>query len=79
MPYSDMKPNAARLKYVVTPYAIIDLLAIAPFYLAFFVPWDLRLLRVFRLVRFFKLARYSTGLRSLVRAIERNGGRSRPA
>jgi voltage-gated potassium channel len=70
MPYSGLKPNAARVKYAMTPYAIIDLLAILPFYLAFLVPWDLRLLRVFRLVRFFKLARYSTGLRSLARAVQ---------
>ncbi len=70
LPYSGMSPAKARLKYMLSPYAIIDLLAILPFYLAFFVPWDLRLLRVFRLVRFFKLARYSTGLRSLGRAVE---------
>lgn len=69
MPYSGMKPNAARLRYALTPYAIIDLLAIMPFYLTFLMPWDLRLLRIFRLVRFFKLARYSTGLRSLSRAV----------
>ncbi|MEJ8574279.1 cyclic nucleotide-gated ion channel [Microbaculum marinum] len=69
MPYSAMPPGRARLKYALTPYALIDLLAILPFYLSFIVPVDLRLLRVFRLVRFFKLARYSTGLRSLVRAV----------
>ncbi len=70
MPYSDMKPGRARLRYVLTPYAIIDLLAFLPFYLAFILPLDLRILRVFRLVRFFKLARYSTGLRSLGRALQ---------
>ncbi len=70
MPYSGLSPARARLKYALSPYAIIDLLAILPFYLAFMVPYDLRILRVFRLVRFFKLARYSTGLRSLVRAVQ---------
>jgi len=68
--YRGMPAGRARVRYALTPYAIIDLLAILPFYLSFIVPWDLRLLRVFRLIRFFKLARYSTGLRSLGRAVE---------
>lgn len=70
MPYSGMPPGRARLKYALTPYAIIDLMAVLPFFLSFLVPWDLRLIRVFRLIRFFKLARYSTGLRSLGRAVQ---------
>lgn len=70
MPYSGLRPGAARVRYALSPYALIDLLAILPFYLAFLVPLDLRILRVFRLVRFFKLARYSTGLRSLARAVQ---------
>ena len=55
----------ARLLHMRDPYMIIDLLAIAPFYLAFVVPSDLRVLRVFRLLRFLKLARYSPALSSL--------------
>ena len=70
MPYSGLSASRARFKYALTPYAIIDLLAVLPFYLTFLFPWDLRLLRVFRLIRFFKLARYSTGLRSLGRAVQ---------
>jgi voltage-gated potassium channel len=45
----------ARLSYVGSRYAIIDLLAIAPFYLASFVSLDLRLLRLLRLLRVFKV------------------------
>lgn len=60
----------ARLRYAFQPAAIIDLLAILPFYLAAFgSPVDLRFLRMFRLVRFLKLTRYSPGIRSLVTAI----------
>ena len=47
----------ARLAYVSSPFAIIDLLAIAPFYLQAFVPVDLRVLRLLRLLRILKLFR----------------------
>lgn len=46
-----------RLKYASSPYAVIDLLAILPFYLSAFVELDLRLLRILRLLRLFKLLR----------------------
>ena len=60
----------ARGRYILTPSGLIDLLAIAPFYLSFiFAAGDLRFLRLFRLVRFFKLARYSPALGSLLQAI----------
>ena len=56
-----------RLRYALTPLALVDLLAILPFYLEF-LPVDLRFvraLRLFRLLRIFKLARYSASLRTL--------------
>ena len=46
-----------RLNYMRSPFAIIDLLAIAPFYLQAFVPLDLRVLRFLRLLRILKLFR----------------------
>ena len=61
-PYSD--PVKGRLKYMITPMAIIDLLAFLPFYLIF-LPLDLRFLRIFRLMalfRVFKIARYLQAL-----------------
>lgn len=65
-------PLLGRLSYALTPFLIVDLLAILPFYLgAFFI--DLRFLRAFRLVRFFrliKLARYSESLRRFGRVIK---------
>ncbi len=63
---SDHGPIKARLKFAVSPYSLIDLLAILPFYLALFVPTaDLRFLRVFRLLRLLKLTRYSPALATL--------------
>ena len=51
---------------------IIDLLAILPFYVYLFVPFDLRALRVLRLFRLFrllKLLRYSPALLTLKRVV----------
>jgi len=58
---SYQSPVLGRLKFVISPMAIIDLLAILPFYLPF-VGVDLRVLRILRLFRFFriiKMARYT--------------------
>lgn len=55
-------PLIVRLRYIVTPMALIDLLAIAPFYLASFIGIDLRFLRALRLLRLFKLSRYFSAL-----------------
>ena len=49
-----------RLRYAFSFYALIDLIAIAPFYFARFVEVDvemLRVLRIMRLARMFKLSR----------------------
>jgi len=48
----------ARTSYVFSPFAIIDLLEIAPFYLQYLgIPLDLRALRFLRLLRILKLFR----------------------
>jgi len=47
----------ARLGFVTSPFAIIDFLAVAPFYLQAFIPVDLRVLRALRLLRILKLVR----------------------
>ncbi len=57
-----------RLKYAITPMALVDLLAILPFYLPLFPGVDLRilrLLRLFRMTRIMKLARYSKALKMI--------------
>lgn len=62
-------PLWGRLRYATTPLALIDLLAIVPFYLSFLLPIDLRVLRVLRLVRMFKLTRYSAAMNLLLAAL----------
>lgn len=59
----------ARLHYMCSPIGIVDLLAVAPFWLAFLLPTEMRIFLVFRVVRFLKLARYSPGMRSLLDAL----------
>jgi len=59
-------PIRGRIRYTLTPLAIVDLLAILPFYLPMIIPLDLRFmraLRLFRIIRLFKVARYSESLR----------------
>ena len=51
------KHKYARGKYVTSPFAIIDLVAILPFFLQAFVAIDLRFLRSLRLLRILKLFR----------------------
>jgi len=62
-------PVSARLRFAATPYMIVDLLAILPSLLAAFIPLDLRFLRVFRLIRFLMLARFSPALATLGRVL----------
>ena len=67
--FKDLPPARARLTYALQPAAIIDLLAILPALVALLSPLNLRVALIFRLVRFFKLARYSPGLSSLADAV----------
>jgi len=53
-----------RLRYMLTPGALIDLLAILPFYLHVLIGFDLRVLRMLRLLRFFRLFRLTAYMRS---------------
>lgn len=66
-------PVRARLRFSRTTMAIIDLLAILPFYLGLFVQLDLRFLRVLRLLRVFKLTRYSGSMTLLFQVVREEG------
>jgi voltage-gated potassium channel len=68
-PYRHLKKSVARLRFVTSPFGIVDLLAVVPFWLAFAGPADLRVVLIFRFVRFLKLARYSPSMRSLLAAL----------
>lgn len=66
--YRNRNPLTARLRFAFSGFALIDLLAIAPFYVSLLLPFaDLRILRTLRLLRLFKLVRYSPALATLTR------------
>jgi voltage-gated potassium channel len=56
---------------MLTPIALVDLLAILPFYLSLYLAIDLRFLRVLRLLRLFKLTRYSPALGALLDVVQK--------
>jgi len=51
-----------RLRFALSPLALVDLLAILPSYLAGLLAIDTRMLRALRLLRIFKLTRHSTSM-----------------
>ncbi|PKM62715.1 MAG: Ion transporter [Firmicutes bacterium HGW-Firmicutes-21] len=66
--YPDKKPAVALIKHIFSFMALVDLLAILPFYIPFLIPIDLRVLRtirVVRLLRLFKMNRYTNALVSI--------------
>ena len=67
-------PLSSRLRYAVTPLAIIDLLAILPSYLSLFLGADLRILRTLRLLRIFKFTRYSAALTLMIAVFRKEAG-----
>ncbi|WP_352338340.1 ion transporter [Psychrobacter sp. 16-MNA-CIBAN-0192] len=63
-----------RWQWLKSPSALIDLVAIAPAFLNFFVNIDLRFLRILRLFRILKLTRYFVSLRILLVVISKERG-----
>ena len=68
---SGSSPVIGRIKYMMTPLALVDLIAILPFYLSLYLPFDLRFLRGLRLLRLFKLTRYSPALGALLDVVQK--------
>jgi voltage-gated potassium channel len=60
-----------RKEYVFSFYGIIDFVSTVPFYLQLLFPGaDLRVLRMFRLMRIFKLSRYNSAFEDMVAAVK---------
>ncbi len=70
-------PLWGRLWHARSPLALIDLMAVLPFYVGLFGGWsalDLRLLRALRLLaQVARLSRYSSGIRTLARVLHDKG------
>ncbi len=68
-PSSKIGGESGRLKFALSPEGLIDLVAVLPFWFAFALPPDFRILLVLRVLRFLKLARYSPAVQSLFEAL----------
>jgi len=66
----DRSSIRARVKFIFSPMGLIDLLAIAPFYLAMIFAVDLRYLRLLRLLRLLKISHYFRGLDLFVEVLK---------
>lgn len=64
-------PVRGRLKYLASPMALVDLVAVLPFYLGMLFNIDTRLLRVLRLFRIFKLSRHFSAMSVLLTVIRK--------
>ena len=77
---ADAKPDHTnttwrqRWDWLRSPSALIDLVAIVPAFLNFFVSIDLRFLRILRLFRILKLTRYFASMRILLVVISKEKG-----
>jgi len=72
--HAELRPLRAAVKHALSFMAIVDLLAILPFYLPFIFPIDLRVLRMvrlLRLLRLLKMNRYTTALSSIANVFRR--------
>src|SRR5215471_10946814 len=66
--FLDASPLRARLRYILSPAGLVDLIAILPFYFGVLLTFDLRYLRLLRLFWLLKLTRFSPALQSLAAA-----------
>jgi voltage-gated potassium channel len=71
--YPHLKGSAwrGRKEYVFSVYGMVDFFSTIPFYLQLLFPGaDLRVLRMFRLLRIFKLSRYNSAMDDMFEAIK---------
>ncbi|MEM7461833.1 MAG: cyclic nucleotide-gated ion channel [Pseudomonadota bacterium] len=64
-----MSPSMARLRTAFTPLMIVDFIAILPFFLELLVGVDLTAIRVLRIFRFYRLARYAPAIVTIGRVL----------
>ncbi len=71
------EPWSGRLRYLITPFALVDLMACLPALLYLWVPADTRIIRVFRvwrLLRLLKLTRYNQSFDELWEVLRNRKG-----
>ena len=64
-------PWRGRREYAFSAFGLVDFFSTVPFYLQLLFPGaDLRVLRMFRLMRIFKLSRYNSAMEDMLEAIK---------
>ena len=66
-------PVLGRIRFILTPFPIVDLMAILPFYLGILTGLDLRFMRVFRLIRILRFFNYSPSVLALEAVLRKEG------
>ena len=70
-PHSEGSAWRGRKEYLFSVYGMVDFFSTIPFYLQLLFPGaDLRVLRMFRLLRIFKLSRYNSAMDDMFEAIK---------
>lgn len=62
-----------RLRFMLSPLALVDLIVILPFFVGAMFGIDLRMLRALRLLRVFRLTRYASSMNLLLRVLRDEG------
>ena len=68
--FTDLSHGKARIKYILTPKAIIDIIALISFYLPYSPFKMIRVVRLFRILSLLKLNRYSKSLTTLGKVLK---------
>ena len=68
--YENVPPIKAKIKYMFSFMALIDLFAILPFYIPFIIKVDLRILRMLRLVRLSRIIKVNRYTKALYKVID---------
>lgn len=66
-------PVKGRIRFALSPLALVDLIAITPFYVPLFMPIEFRTLRLLRLLRIFRvlrLGRYSNAFETFAEVLK---------
>lgn len=66
-------PIKGRIRFMLSPLALIDLMVILPFFVSALIGVDLRMLRALRLLRVFRLTRYASSMNLLLRVLRDEG------
>lgn len=80
--WASVPEKMSATQFMFSPLNLIDILSIAPFFIGLvmlhvfkdkhYLDWDLRVLRALRLVRVFKIGRYSAQLKLIAGAMQRS-------